>query len=69
MVPAGIVGFSDAHGVVCKVDIAVVAWMRSVERAGRKGTGLLQKSEDFISRAHLKSNEGQELIFRHSDCS
>ena len=31
MVSAAVVGFAHAHGVVSKVDIAVVAWSRSVE--------------------------------------
>lgn len=26
MVSTAVMGFSDAHGVVCEVDIAVVAW-------------------------------------------
>ena len=50
MIPASIVGFSDAHRVVSKVDIAVVACTgQYFERALSDKKELLQKSAPNIS--------------------
>lgn len=52
VVPTGVVGFTDAHGVVGEIDIAVIAWFISRTVGGRRavGEGYLQKSDWEVSR-------------------
>ena len=64
MVATAVVGFSDGHGVVCEVDIAVVACGVSVCDWQIGEVGILQKSIQVLAGSFRAVRRGI-LIFGH----